>query len=256
MIKNVFIVVASVFVTTSLAFSGFRVYRNIVAETMLHSKYQITTVIQTGAEKEALPTLYLTELLELSSDQPQNYFTFDERGAIDKLLKSPVIKSAVVKKIKPNIVYVDYEVFKPVALLGDSSNLALDEEGHVFPIHPFFSPKRLPEIYFGSEEVDKEKLNIALAILSYLDRREHFQESVLRLIDVSEALHESFGKREVVITLEEKGQIWYLRLTPHKFPEELNNYTALKETYANGSQRKKVVDLRLAKVAYVEEIPE
>lgn len=253
-VKCIFVVVVSIFVTTAVVFTGFRIYRAAAADKMCHAKYQIRTIIQTGPEKEALPTLYLAELLELSSDKPQNYFTFDERVAEVQLLKSPVIKSAIVKKIKPDTVYIDYEVFKPVALMGDSFNLAIDEKGQVFPLAPFFSPKRLPKFYFGSKVVDKEQFEIALAILSYIDKRPAFEESRVSLIDVSEAVHESFGKREVVITLEEKGQTWYLRLTPHKFPEELNNYVTIRETGLSHSKNKKVVDLRLSKVAYIEEI--
>ena len=256
MIRQVFIIVASIFVTTMIAFTGFRVYRGVLADTMQDTKYRIDTVIQTGPEKEALSTLYLTELLGLSKDQPQNYFAFDEKAAEEKLLQSPVIKKGSVIKVKPNTIYINYEVLKPIALWGDCSNRALDEEGHSFPVRPFFSPKRLPEIYFGSEQIDLEKFTVAKAILAYLDQRESFQESTIGMIDVSRATHESFGKREVVLMLEEKKQVWYLRLTPHKFPEELNYYAVLKATSIAHADRKKVVDLRLDKVAYVEEVPE
>jgi hypothetical protein len=253
-VKGMFIVVGSLFVTSAIGFTGFRIFRGSIADKMVHSKYEIQSIIQTGPEKEALPTIYLAELLNLSRDLPQNYFTFDEKKAEKRLLTSPVIEKAIVKKIKPNTIYIDYEVFRPIALWGDNSNLAIDEKGHVFPIEPYFSPKRLPEIYFGKQEIEREKLEIALAILIYFDKRSTFEETIIKMIDVSEALHESFGKREVVITLEEKGQTWYLRLTPHKFPEELNNFITLKRSYMTSSKGKKVVDLRLAKVAYVEEV--
>jgi hypothetical protein len=202
----------------------------------------------------ALPTNYLAELMELSCDEPQNYFTFDEKVAEQKLLKSAVIKKAKVKKMKKESVYVDYEVFRPIALLGDSSNLAMDEEGHIFPVEPFYSQKKLPEIYFGTSVIDKEKFEIALALFSYLNNRESFKDSVIKSVDISKALHESFGKREVVIVLEENGNTWYLRLTPHKFPEELNNFVLLRDTMPVSSKKKKVVDLRLAKAAYIEEV--
>lgn len=258
-LKGVFVIVASVFVTTAVVFTGFRIYRTVVVEKMSRAQYVLRTIIQTGPEKEALPTGYLAELMGLSIDQPQNYFTFDEEEAREKLIKSPVIKRARVKKIKPDTVYVDYAVFKPIALVGDGTQLAIDEEGHLFPLAPFFSPKYLPILYFGMQEntvvVEREKFAVALALLAYLDRREVFQESEVCVIDVSEAVHESFGKREVVLTLKEKGAVWYLRLTPHKFPEELHHYVTLRESVLSHSKNKKVVDLRLAKMAYIEEIP-
>ena len=123
-------------------------------------------------------------------------------------------------------------------------------------MEPFFSPKRLPVCYFGNEKIEKEKFQIALAILSFLDKRAPFAETKIELIDVSHSVHESFGKREVVLILEEKGQTWYLRLTPHRFPEELINFATLKETTLTHSKNKKVVDLRLAKIAYIEEVVE
>ena len=143
----------------------------------------------------------------------------------------------------------------PIALVSDSSNLAIDQEGHLFPIEPFFSPKRLPEKYFCSLDIDREKFELALAILSYFDKRQQFEGSVIKMIDVSYALAESFGKREVVITLVENGQTWYLRLTPHKFPEELNNFVNLKTLALTVTGNNKIVDLRLSKAAYIEEVP-
>ncbi len=244
----------ALFLLTAGGFSGFRVYRAFVAEKMRDEKYVITTLIQTGPIKEALPSIYLAELLQLSMDKPQNYFAFDEDLAEKALLNCPVIQKAKVKKIKPDSVHVDYEVFVPIALVGDSLNLAIDEQGVIFPIEPFFSPKRLPEIYFGSLDVDREKFELALAILSFFDKRAQFEGSVVKMIDVSNALQESFGKREVVITLVENDKTWYLRLTPHKFPEELNNFVNLRTLALAGSGHKKVVDLRLSKAAYIEEI--
>ncbi len=255
-VKGIFLIVGSLFLMTAIGFTGFRLYRFCIAEKMIHSKYVINSIIQTGPEKEALPSIYLEELLGLSYDAPQNYYTFDEVEAGLKLLKSPVIKNAKVKKVKPDTIYIDYEVYKPIALVGDVFNLGIDEEGNLFPIEPFFSQKRLPECYFGSKEIEKEKLDIALAILSFLDKRRAFSECLLKSIDVSHAVHESFGKREVVLIVEEKGQTWYLRLTPHRFPEELNNFITLKETALSPSKNKKIVDLRLSKAAYIEEVVE
>lgn len=253
-VRFVFGIVSFIFIVLAIGFTGFRIFRGSLADKMVHAKYEIQSIIQTGPEKGALPTVYLAELLHLSRDCPQNYFTFDEKEAEKRLLTSPVISKAKVKKIKPNTIYIDYEVYRPIALWGDNVNLGMDEKGHVFPIEPYFTPKRLPEIYFGKQEIEREKLEIALAILAYFEKRAAFEETLIKMIDVGEALHPSFGKREVVITLEEKGQTWYLRLTPHKFPEELNNFITLKSSYMASSKNKKVVDLRLSKVAYIEEV--
>ena len=86
--RNVFLIVLSLFMTSTVVFSGFRLYRRALVNAVYDLHYQLHTVIQTGPEKEALPTLYLMELLELSMDKPQNYVTFDEKVAEKKILQS------------------------------------------------------------------------------------------------------------------------------------------------------------------------
>ncbi len=255
-LKSIFMVVLSIFVTTALGFSSFRLYRHLLAKQMVQVKYFITEIIQTGPEREALPSAFLAELMDLSHNEPSNFYSFDEKIARKKLLQCPVIKSAVVKKIKPCSVYVDYEVYKPIALLEDEKNTALDEKGVKFPMSPFFFAKNLPLFTFGQKEDYINKFQLALAILSFLDHRDAFQDIFVKRIDTTNAFHESFGKREVVITLEEKDKSCYLRTTPHKFPEELSHFSCMSSMWREGRSKKSVIDLRLSKVAYVEEIPD
>ena len=106
-------------------------------------------IVQTGPCKEALDSEYLIEVLDLSVDKPALFKTFDTKAAEDKLYADSLIEQVAVKKIKPNMVYIDYTLRKPIAKASDFYNAALDKEGVLFPIHPFFSPKKLPEIYLG-----------------------------------------------------------------------------------------------------------
>jgi hypothetical protein len=255
-LKSIFILVLSIFITTALGFSSFRLYRYLLAKQMVQVKYLITEIIQTGPEREALPSAFLAELMDLSYNEPSNFYSFDEMVAREKLLKCPVIKSAEVKKVKPHSVYVDYEVYKPSALLEDEENVALDERGVKFPLSPFFFAKNLPLFTFGQKEDYLNKFQLAMAILSFLDQREAFQGVFVKRIDTTNAFHESFGKREVVITLEEKDKSCYLRTTPHKFPEELAHFAYMSSMWKEGRSKKSVIDLRLSKVAYIEEIPD
>ena len=93
-------------------------------------------IVQTGMQREALHSDYIAELLDLSSDHPKLFSAFDEEAGKKLLLKSPVIKEASIKKIPPNMLYVDYTVRKPEALLANFSNIAVDKEGYVFPLTP------------------------------------------------------------------------------------------------------------------------
>jgi hypothetical protein len=116
----------------------------------LHNpKYDIQIIIQTGPEKEALKSIYLAELMHLSVDQKTNIYAFDVQEAEKNLLKSPLIESAKVKKYPPNVIYVDYTVRRPLAWIYDHKNIAVDKNGYLFPISPFFPPKNIAEIYLG-----------------------------------------------------------------------------------------------------------
>ncbi len=253
-VKPIFFVVLSIFITTALGFSTFRFYRNFTAKQMVQAKYLITEIIQTGPEREALPTTFLAELMGLSQDEPSNFYSFDENKARQNLLECAVIKSANVKKMKPSTIYVDYEVYKPIALFDDQQNIGLDESGKKFPIAPYFFAKKLPYFLFGQSDVDINKFQLGLAILSFFDKREAFEGVYVKRIDVSNAFHPSFGKREVVITLEQKDRSCYLRLTPHKFPEELTHFISMNSMWKEGKTKKSIIDLRLSKVAYIEEL--
>ena len=257
MIRHVFIVVASIFITTVLAFTGFRVYRNVLAETMKDAKYRIDTVIQTGPEKEALSTLYLTELLGLSMDQPQNYFAFDETKALRKLLNCPCIAYAQVKKIKPNKVFIDYELRRPVALYADFENMAIDAERHIFPLIPYFSPKQLPEIVLGehkfSDIVMGEKIELAFSVFLTLCYAGLGESASIRRIDVSKAYCPSYGKREIVVVIDHKQEKHYLRLTEKTLSSGIANYLSLIQNI-EPQQATRIIDLRIEKLAYVEDI--
>jgi hypothetical protein len=228
------------------------------------SSYKIIAIVQTGPEREVLKTIYLAELLNLSIDRPQNLYTFNPTEARKKLLASPLIKDATVKRIKPGTVYIDYAVRQPIAYLADYVNTGLDEEGYLFPISPFFTPKRLPEIYLGlpafeapMDEAGREggrwgqplknrHVVLALEMFNLWDRfRSQLGVCQLKRIDVSHAYSDSYGKREILLVIEdyiekqvEGRPVLYLfprilRLPIQDFDQQMANYLALKEHLDN-----------------------
>jgi len=255
-------------------------------------RFQIVSIVQTGPQKEALKTVYLAELLDLCSDRPTSIFHFDVKKAEEKLLLSPVIKSAHVTLLKPGTVYVDYAIRQPIATLADYVNIAIDEEGYPFPVSSFYPPKNLPEIYlglspFGIRPPDQLRpkaewnaplkgkyMTLSLKILSTLTApgfRDFFN---VKRIDVSNAFAESYGMREIIvitedqITLPEREFILprILRLSTKNYARELGNYLTLRKELLEKEQKNlpvttekalklppKIIDFRIPKLAFIDE---
>jgi len=256
--QALFCLIGSVCATLSMCFGGYWAWSKYHQNKILDEKYRVVSIVQTGPEKEALKTAYLAELLGLSADRPVSLYSIDCREVEKKLLSSPLIKSAVVKRMPPATIYIDYEVRKPIATLADYKNIAIDREGYLFPFASFFSPKEIPEIYlglppFGAEAdamgrkggqwlVPLQNSFIALAIDVYrflegCPWREGFR---LKRIDVSNAFAPSLGQREIVLFTEEEWVIRnkdgecscvfpkILRITPKNFQQQLSNFFILR----------------------------
>jgi cell division septal protein FtsQ len=179
-------------------------------------KYRITSIVQTGLQNNALTTEYLCELMGLSVDHPISIFDFNVKEAVHALEASPVIKEAFVSIIKPNSVYVDYALRKPLAWIYEYENTAIDEEGYLFPVYPFFSPKELPELYLGLEPFDvspqdhdlpmgrwgvplsSKYMKIGIDLLQKLNYLNVYR------IDVSKAYAPTLGSREIVLYFEDE----------------------------------------------------
>ncbi len=273
-------IVVSTLLISGAAYTGLKYYLQRRCTQALDPDNRIVRIVQTGPEKEALTTFYLAELMDLSTDRPTSLWHFDEKKAREQLLRSPVIKEASVKAMKPGTLYVDYTVRTPIAWLYEYENVAIDEEGYLFPFYPFFSPKNLPEFYLGLPSfadwhtpVRGKEIELALAILNCLcqpDLGELFQ---VRRIDVSNAYADSCGTREIVLRIEEEvwiGRTPYilprlLRLSTKNYPQELGNYLKLRAPLLEKEAKQlkeggeaavrlpeKIIDLRIPQLAFIE----
>jgi len=257
--QALFCLIGSTCVTLTLALSGYSVWSQKREARLKCEGYYITAIVQTGPEKEALQTSYLAELLGISVDCKSNLFGFNLKQGEEKLLSSPCIARAKIKRLPPNALYIDYEVRKPVARLGDYHNIAIDQDGYLFPIAPFFSPKELPEIYlgipaFGSAEdslgrkggswqtpLRNAHLDLAFEILQFLQGSPWRDGLRVKRIDVSSALAPSLGSREIVLFTEEELLFnqgheamccvfpKILRLSPKEYMQQMNNFFALRK---------------------------
>ncbi len=281
-------ILSSAVALNTLAFGGIKGYIYWKKSRSVDFKVPIKAIVQTGPQKEALKTSYLAELLGLSIDQPTLSCDFDCKEGQKRLLASPVIKEAEIKIAEPGILYINYTVRQPIAFLHDFQNVALDEERVPFPVAPFFTPKKLPEIYLNTEEplqwnqpLQGEKVELAFELYKILKGPIASDLFNIKRIDVSNAFERSYGRREIVLqtrdeiySAKEGREICFvfpriLRLSTKKYSQELSNYLKYRENllekekmdiqFPEGRetivyQPQKVIDFRISQLAFMEEI--
>ena len=206
----------------------------------------ISKIIQTGFEKEALKTSDLAQILGLSIDVSHSVSSLNKKKLEKKLLNIPFIKDAEVKQKGNNALIVDYSVRKPVFLVLDGKNLAMDKDSYLFPVSPFFTPKNMPKLYLGLGElkeiwnrrVDLPQVKKAFKILSL------FNGDPLRVkqVDVS-------NPTEVVVILNHVQNLHYLRLSSNNFEKELSHYQRLSSLLNPNEDC--VIDLRVPDLAFI-----
>ena len=279
--KALFVLVGSTVCTLTLSLIILFSWQKKRAERLENECYHVRYILQTGPEKKALPTAHLAEILGLCKDLPISLYALDMKDLKKRLLQSPFIAKANVKRLPPSTLYIDYEIRKPVAWISDFKNRAVDQEGYLFPIHPFFSPKQLPEIYLGisdlsSSRIEGAALDLAFRVLKYLEESPWAEGLQVERVDVSHAFSSSLGTREVVILTKEEIGVHkkgrkvsfvfprILRLTPKGYEEQLTRFFALKKemiksyrkqlaSYDSGGKfSPKIIDLRAPQLAFIQ----
>lgn len=252
----------AVAITSTASYRGYKYYRDYRNKS---PSFAIKEVVQSSGTSERLPTVYLSEILGLSSNMQTQLTTFHIGKAKKRLMSSPVIKYAHIKKRNPDTLSIRYLMRTPVALIGDIYNGAVDEEGYIFPLQPYYAPKKLPEIYLGDEieqfgqRIDSKKFLIALDLLSLLKETVNMQNFVVESIDVSAVFHPSLGRRSITIVLSNKYARHYIRLHAKQYEEAVANYLEMqgelffqeRESHT-GEKIHKVIDLRIPGFAYVD----
>jgi hypothetical protein len=270
LLHSIFWIVASTFVISGFSHKILHTYLGEKKIKEQPTLYPLSYIVQTGLQKEALHSDYLAELLGLSKDAPTLFTQFDEQTAEQKLLTSPLFSQVKVKKIPPNMVYVDYTIRKPIGWASDFVNTVVDKDGHLFPMAPFFSPKKLPEIYLSAEEIQGASFEsplqgklfeLALQVLNLFDGCEKEAFRVKR-IDVSQSFFPTLGKRGIVVILENdlgenSTSTHFLRLSTQRFSQEIANYQTLRPRLLETGKEKsplgeRIIDLRLSQLAFVD----
>lgn len=271
--QAVFFIFVSIFLISGSTHLLLKAYFSSKLVKAKRSDFYITHIVQTGPNRDMLTTNFLAEILNLSQDQPTSIFRFDPSLAEKKLQLCPMIKKAKVAVIHPNTVFIDYELRRPMAFLYDYENTAIDEEGYIFPFYPFYTPKKLPEIYLGLDkkysQINQNNFYLAHEIIAALEPLRIEKNLFLKRLDVSQAFNESLGKREVVALINSEDNFLktqrktshYLRLSSKNYLQELGNYLVLYDdlresglnSLEDSSHCIKLIDLRMDGIALIKE---
>lgn len=246
---------------------------------ILQKDYYITYIQQESTSLDSLQTDQIAEILELAADKETVFSKDLLRRFQEKMDEVSFIETAALKFIKPDTLYIEYALRKPIAVLVDYQNAAIDKNGYKFPLMDFYTYKELPEIYLGTHLQDNpithKSFFLAYDLFRLLDQVKVTKPFFLKRIDVSNAYHNNFGKREIIICLENRYQDkkskevfsfpHFLRLGTNNFEKQLGNYFSLYEELCSIEQSQaavsleikqfaeKVFDLRLDNLAYIDD---
>lgn len=193
-----------------------------------------------------------------------NLYCFNLKEAERTLAKSPVIKEVKLDLWPPGTLHVEYSLRSPIAYLYDYQNAAIDEEGVIFPIAPFFTPKNLPEIYLGKENISSwgtqlqgKSIELAMELLHFFSMPEQQKTLNVSRIDLSFAFSENSGQRQIILVLRDRsdnnrklGGERTLRLNASNYVREINNYLLLRECLLKKEQEM-IIDFRLPQLAFI-----
>src|SRR5437868_147926 len=133
-------IISSVVIVLSLFFGSRSAVSYIRKMRALNEKYKVVAIVQKSHSHDYVRAPYLAELLDLSVNQPVNLYAFDLKEAYQKLQETKVFKELNVHAYRPGVVFVEYTLRCPAALIIDFENRAIDKEGrHLFPMTPFFT---------------------------------------------------------------------------------------------------------------------
>jgi hypothetical protein len=235
--------------TTSIlaaAVGGIVLRRYVARVEALQAKAPIAALLQTGPTLPLFPTHFLAEILDLSLDLPTNLHSYSLKRGIERLMETALFETVELKKIKPNLLLIDYIPRIPYLILDDATNTAVDGKGNCFPFSPFYSPKELPHLYLGKQvmwgaPIESKYLGLIQVII------DHLELSHIARIDLSKIEAPSSGQQELVVLLKNKI---ILRLTPKNAGKQLTHYSILCKKLLNAPEPT-IIDLRLTNVAFL-----
>lgn len=198
-------------------------------------RYTIRAIVSKPIASERLMPAILAEWLDLSTSKGRNLYRFNLEQARVKLESQPPVKKVALSRLPPSSLLVEVELRKPMALMGDRTNTAISEEGVLFSLVPYYTPKKLPRLFLGS----RDNFPLAKDLLHHFERKGRLDK--VDLIDVEKSQSSSYGDREVIIRYD---GIW-MRIEPDHWQEGIDKFFKVKHIEA------KIVDLRIRGLAII-----
>lgn len=227
--KSIGVILGVTFLINAPLWGGWLLYKKLQQKKRQDPAYVVTAIESETEGDEILRPEIIAEWLNLSSEKKVNLYAINPKKAAAWLRKQMIVKSVSVTRKPPSTLVVHSEIRKPVAFVGERSNIAIDKEGNVFPFHPFYTPKKLPKLYIGK----KENFSVAQRVLEWF--LEKGLLGSVDTIDVRNAKAPSLGEREVVIAI--SGS--YARINPDALEKGLEKFLKL------GHLKESVIDLRV-----------
>lgn len=254
--QSLSIILGSIVIVICLFFGARLLYFYIQRERALDEKYKIVAIVQKSHSRDVVATPYLAELMQLSSDQPVNLYSFDPQKAARTLQSLQIFKKVKIQALQPGIVCIDYTLRSPVAMIADFENRAIDGSGkYLFPMEPFFTPKNIPEIYLGSFE--QKRIDFAFEVMKFVkksfDQEKGSSSFFLKRIDVSPAFAKSANREIILFVQEGSDKECYVRLNSTTYQDDFSRFFQLLPTLKQVNQEADlyIVDLRIDRLALV-----
>lgn len=195
---------------------------------------RLTTLIQKTPTIQTLSPRFFSNYLGLNPCGKNIDIRKLDITKINKKLKQfPIFKNIHAEFTKDKELLLSYHLRNPCYLLKDYSNCAIDEEGYVIPLNPYYSPKKLPYLYIGIAELSWSQsyhIDLAHQVVDFFINHKIDQLSIA-MIDLSRMRSNIKSHHEVIVTVEFLDKVHYLRLNPANIEKALTRYVSLfKET--------------------------
>lgn len=206
-----------------------------------------------------MPQDVLQKQLALTEEERQDLGKIRIKEVRRRLLEASAIRTGSIKKLYPDTLVVEYALRKPMFCIGDISNFAVDEDGVVFALSPYFPALTLPILYMPLQgSLTKEGLSalfekelLLFKKLVRVAQRLGGLGFFVKEIDACQAHAPGVFYREILVRVARKGRSGLLSV---RLPVE-GTFVALDRL---GLIEKKfpeycgTIDLRFENVAYLD----
>lgn len=190
----------------------------------------LTTLEQKTPTINSLSPRFFSNYLGLKpGGHSLNIQKLDINKISSKLKQFPIFKQIDAEFTSQGSLLVSYELRTPIYRLNDFSNCGVDVEGRLMPLVPFYSPKNLPFLYLGLDDVKWEQsqsVDFANQIVDFFNQNGLDRLEII-MIDLSRLKSPLKSHREVIVTVRFLDKIHYLRINANFLNKALSRYASL-----------------------------